>query len=70
MHLAVPLRSAVQGRAKSGLSKNRRATKSRGDTGIAGCIRGRPRTGYRERIVTVHNFPRIGALGDRRVITA
>ncbi|KYN20238.1 hypothetical protein ALC57_07142 [Trachymyrmex cornetzi] len=35
-------------------------------TGIAGCIRGRPRAGYRERIVTVHNFPRIGALGDRR----
>lgn len=57
-------------RAKSGLSRYRRATKSRGDTVIAGYIRERPRAVYRERIVTVHNFPWIGTRGDRRVITA
>lgn len=54
------LAESARGRAKSGLSKDRRATKSRGDAGIAGCIRGRPRAGYRGRIVTVHNFPGIG----------
>lgn len=67
-----PPRSAAQGHAKSGLSKNRRARDeiSGRHRDVAGCIRGRPRASYRERIVTVHNFPGIGALGDRRVITA